>query len=390
MSADALFEIEKYTGEVRVTEESKASGMTVREVGGAVDAEFVILGLARGKHRVSMPSLYERLMNGDVLLVEGDAEAIKMLTDTLSLEMVGDKELRDEVLKSDTIEVVEAIVSPESYAERRSAGQLDLRRRFGVNLLGVARQGQRVKKRLRDLRLRAGDVLLIQGDSKALQQTMGALGCLPLARRDLQIGRPRRLVLALGLFIAALFTTLIGWLPVQIALTACAAAVVLAGLLTMREAYHAIDWSVILLLGAIIPVGHAMEATGSAQIIADGLGTLSRAYGPAGTIATLLIGTTLLSNVINNAAAAVLMAPIAVQLAKSLSVSSDPFLMAVAVGASSAYLTPIGHQSNTLVLGPGGYRFSDYFRLGLPLTLITWLVGIVLILLFWKPLSTAS
>lgn len=389
-SAEELFEIDKYTSELRVTKDSKAGGMTIRQIAQEVDAEASIVGLARGKRRVAMPALYETLAADDVLLVEGDAESIKTLADALGLELVGDKELRQELLKSEAIEVSEAIVTPNSYIERRTVAQLNLRRRFGVNLLGVARHGRRLRQRLRDVRLRVGDILLLQGDGQALQEAVSTLGCLPLARRGLRLGQPRRVLIALGLFVAALAAMALGWLLVQIALSSCAAAMVLTKLLTLREAYAAIDWPIIVLLAAMIPVGEALESTGGAQVIATGLLTLSRDLPAAATIAMLLIGTTLLSNAINNAAAAVLMAPLAIRIAEGLSITADPLLMAVALGASSAYLTPIGHQSNTLVLGPGGYRFSDYVRLGLPVTLITWGVGLPLILLFWQPLPATA
>lgn len=389
-SAEELFEIDNYTTELRVVEESKAAGMTIRGTGEAVDADYTIIGLARGKRRISMPSPHEPLSGGDVILVEGDTDAIKSLSESLGLELVGDTELRDELLKSDAIEVMEAIVTPGSYIERRSAGQINLRRRFGVNLLGVARQGHRLKQRLRDVRFRGGDILLLQGDSQALQQALVDLGLLPLPVRALKLGRPRRVLMALALFAAALVATTVGWLPVQIALTCCAAAMVLTKLLTMREAYRAVDWSIVVLLGAMIPVGEAMESTGGARLIADALRALAGSLHAAVAIGALLVVTTLLSNVINNAAAAVLMAPIALRLAEAMAASADPFLMAVGLGASAAFLTPIGHQSNTLVMGPGGYRFGDYFRLGLPVTLITWGVALPLILLCWPPFPSTN
>ncbi len=382
-SLEELFEIDKYTAELRVGEKSKAIKMTIRAIGEAVDADYAIIGLAHGERRISMPSAYQTLSAGDVILIEGDAESIKALSDALGFELVGDKKLRDELLKSDSVEVMEAIVKPESYAEKRSAGQLNLRRRFGINLLGVARRGLRLKQRLRDVRFRAGDVLLLQGDSQKLQQAFADLGLLPLALRGLKIGRPRRVLLAVGLFAVALAVTTASWLPVQIALACCAAVMILLKLLTLREAYNSVDWSIVVLLGAMIPVGGALESSGGADWVADGLRSIAGDLPPAIGIGALLVVTAFLSDIVNNAAAAVLMAPIGLRLAEGLSASPDPFLMAVAFGASSAFLTPIGHQSNTLVMGPGGYRFGDYFRMGLPVTLITWAVGLALILLFW-------
>lgn len=385
-SVEALFEIDKYTAELRVADKSKAAELTIRQVGQAVDGDCAIIGLARGKRRISMPHSNQNLAAGDIILVEGDADSIKSLADEMELELVGDDKLRQELLKSDDVEVMEAIVKPESLAEGRSAGRLNLRRRFGVNLLGVARQGQRLKQRLRDVSFRAGDILLLQGDSQALAQAVSDLSLLPLAVRGIQIGRRPRVLTALGLFAAALVLTTGGWLSVQIALTLCAAAMILVRMLSLREAYQAVDWSVIVLLGAMIPVGEAMESTGGAQWIAEGLRRYAAELPVFVAIGALLIVTALLTDVINNAAAAILMAPIALRLAVSLSASPDPFLMAVAFGASSSFLTPIGHQSNTLVMGPGGYRFGDYWRMGLPLSVMTWGTGLVLILLFWPPL----
>lgn len=385
VSLEELFEIDKYTTELRVVAKSKAVDMTIRKVGEAVDADYAIIGLARGPRRISMPSANQALSGGDTLLVEGDAESIKALCDGLGFELVGDRKLRDELMKSDSVEVMEAIVKPDSLAEGRSAGELNLRRRFGINVLGVARHGHRLSKRLRDVQFNAGDILLLQGDGQVLQHAMSQLGLLPLAMRGLTLGRPRRILLAIGLFAGALALTAFGLLSVQVALVACVAAIVLLKMLTLREMYQAVDWSIVVLLGAMIPVGRALETSGGARLIADALRTVAGDLPPAVGIAALLIVTALLSDLINNAAAAVLMAPIAIRLAEGISASADPFLMAVAFGASSAFNTPFGHQSNTLVLGPGGYRFADYMRLGIPVSLITWGVGLPLILFFWPP-----
>ncbi|MDQ3398720.1 MAG: SLC13 family permease, partial [Deinococcota bacterium] len=209
------------------------------------------------------------------------------------------------------------------------------------------------------------------------------LGCLPLAGRGLRLGQRRRLLLPLGIFAAAIAVNIAGLLPVQIALVTAAMAMVLLGVLSLRETYESIDWSVLVLLGAMIPVAGALETTGGAQLLADGLLSLAGSLPPAATLAILLIGTMCLTDVVNNAAAAVLLAPIAIGLAQGMGVSADPFLMAVAIGASCAFLTPIGHQSNTLVMGPGGYKFGDYWRMGLPLEILIVVVAVPLILWVW-------
>ncbi|GIK19802.1 MAG: SLC13 family permease [Leptolyngbya sp. PLA2] len=383
-SADALFDVDAYVVELRVPKGSKAEGMTIGEVGDAAEGDAVIAGIAHGDRRLAMPSRRERIAAGDVLVVEADAETITALTGAFGLELDGDRELRAEMLGAKgEITVVEAIVTPGGTIEGRSAAQIDLRRRAGINILGVAREGRRIRRRLRDIRLRGGDVLLLQGNQGALQQAFETLGLLPLAQRDLGVGKPRRALLAVAIFAAGVLATVLGLAPVEVAFAASACAMLLARLLSLREAYEAIDWPVIVLLGAMIPVGEAMQTTGAAGRIAAGLLGASSSLPAWGMLLGLMVVTMLLSNVINNAAAAVLMAPIAVRLAEGMGSSVDPFLMGVAVAASSAFLTPIGHQSNTLVMGPGGYRFGDYWRLGLPVSVIVLAVSAPMILLIW-------
>ncbi|MCL4741122.1 MAG: anion permease [Phycisphaerales bacterium] len=383
-SAGALFDIDAYVVELRVPKGSKAEGMTIGEASEAAAGDAVIVGIAHGDRRLAMPSRRERMAAGDVLVVEADAETIGTLTDALGLEPDGDRELREEMLGAEgEIVVVEAIVTPGGRIEGRSAAQIDLRRRSGINILGVAREGRRIGRRLRDIRLRGGDVLLLQGNQSALQQAFETLGLLPLAQRDLAVGKPRRAALAVACFAAGILATVFGLAPVEVAFAASACAMLISRLLTLREAYEAIDWPVIILLGAMIPVGEAMETTGAAGLVAEGLLRVSSSLPPWGLLLGLMVVTMLLSNVINNAAAAVLMAPIAIGLAAGVGASADPFLMGVAVGASSAFLTPIGHQSNTLVMGPGGYRFGDYWRLGLPVSAIVPAAGVPVILLVW-------
>jgi di/tricarboxylate transporter len=252
-----------------------------------------------------------------------------------------------------------------------------------VNLLAVARHGRRVPERLSRVRIRAGDVLLLQGPRETMAEAVGDLGCLPLAERGLRIGAPRRIVLSTAIFLLALVVAAMVWQPVHVAFVAAAVVLVVAGLVSLREAYASVDWPIVVLLGAMIPVGQALETTGGAARVADVLLRMADWTPAWGSVAVILVATMCLADLINNAAAAVLMSPIAFGVAQGLQASPDPFLMAVAIGASCAFLTPIGHQSNTLVMGPGGYRFGDYWRLGLPLELLIAAVAVPLILRFW-------
>lgn len=233
------------------------------------------------------------------------------------------------------------------------------------------------------MRFRAGDVLLLQGERASLQDALTNLGCLPLAQREIGLGRPKGSPVPVLIFGSAIALVVSGTVPAHIAFVAAAAALVILQQVSLRELYESIDWSVIVLLGAMIPIGTALESTGGTMVIAGPILELAHQVPLWAVLALLMVVTMLLSDVMNNAATAVLMAPIGIAIGQGLGVSIDPFLMAVAVGASSTYLTPIGHQSNLLVMGPGGYKFGDYWRMGLPLDILIVSVAVPLILMFW-------
>lgn len=382
-SPEELFEIEDYFTEVRVPEKSKLAGVPLRDIPELSDADVAIIGLVRGDKNLRLHSSHDKIEAEDILIVEADSDELKQFADDVGLELAGSKELTNAFMKSDDTNMSEAVVLPGSRMVGQTAQSLNLRFHHGVNLLAVARQGERIRQRLSAIRFREGDVLLWEGASAAIQEALANFNCLPLANREFGIGQPRRLIMALGLFIAAIACTVMNLLPTQIALMAAALMMVLLNIVPVRQIYTSIDWPVIILLGAMIPVGQAMGTTGGAQLIADGLLQIGQEWPPLIALVALFLLTMTLSDAINNAAAAVLMAPIAFSLAAGLGVSPDPFLMAIAVSASCAFLTPIGHQSNTLVMGPGGYRFSDYWKLGLPLQIVVLIVAIPLILRFW-------
>jgi di/tricarboxylate transporter len=387
---EALFSIDEYLTELRVEEESKLAGRTLGELSRTSEVEVIVVALLRDEHQIPAPSPHTVLQPGDVLLVEVEPESLQKLCHETGLALAGDKDREQALPDTEEIGVAEAVIAPGSLLIGRSVGQLNLRWRFGTNLLGVAREGHRVRRRLRDLSLRAGDILLLQGDAAVLAESIAQLGCLPLAERQLGIGQPRRLAVAGALFVAALGAAAFHLAPVQIAFAAAAVAMVVFGVLSLRDAYDAIDWPVIVLLGAMIPVGAALETSGGAAQIASILAAATDGLPPSVSIAALLTVAMLLSNVVNNAAAAVVMVPIAVEAAARNGGSPEAHLMAVAIGASCAFLTPIGHQNNTLVLGPGGFRFADYWRMGLPLSLVVAGVAVPLLLLFWPSAGAAG
>ncbi len=378
-----LFETEEYLVEIRVPAENRWAGRSLEELGQEVEGSLTVLGIVRRGRRIAMPSPQRRLREGDVLLVEAEPDELGQALSDTGLEAAGTRELQEHFLDAEDVRAAEGVVRPDTRAVGKNARELALRSRYRVNLLGVARHGERVRGRIGKVALRPGDVLLLQGEPEGLGEAMRALGLLPLATRGLAFGRPRGALLSTALFAGAIGLTVTELLPVHISLSAAALALVLTGPLSIREAYESIDWPVIILLGAMLPVGEALERTGGAGSIADLLITTGEALSPAGSVGVLLLLTMLLSNMINNAAAAVLLAPVGVGVAAGLGASADPFLMAIAVGASSAFLTPIGHQSNTLVMGPGGYRFGDYLYLGLPVSALVLALSVPLILWVW-------
>lgn len=388
-SRQELFQIEEYTSELHVPEDSKAIGQSLREIEDIAEGEVVIVSLLRGEQKIIAPPEYERLRADDILIVEAGAEDLKTVLDNTGLELTGkndedeaEKEKNDP-LQSEETGLLEVIVLPDSRFVGKTAKQMNIRWHHGINLLAVARHGARLKQRLMDIRFRAGDILLLQGPRQGLAEALQSFGCLPLAERGLTIGQPRRLLLGIGLFGTAIAINVAGLLPIHIALVAAATLMLLTRLLSLREAYDAIDWPIIVLLAAMLPVGRSLETTGAAESLVLALQPYTVDLSPAAIVALLLVVAMLLSNLVNNTAAAILMAPIAYAMAETFSLASDPLLMAVAVGSAAAFMTPIGHQSNTLVMGPGGYRFGDYWRLGLPISIIVTLVAVPLILWIW-------
>jgi di/tricarboxylate transporter len=276
------------------------------------------------------------------------------------------------------IDTVEAVVTPTAWVQGQTARGLRLRARYDANLLAISRRGRPVTTRLRDVPLFAGDVLLLEGPEEDLAEIVGALGCLPLADRRLSLSQ-RKVVLPILVFVGAVGLVIAGVTSASVAFVLGAAAMVALGFMPVREVYSAIEWPVVVLLAALIPVGGALESTGAAQLIADGIVAVAGHLPARGILALVLIATMAITPILNNAATVLVMGPIAHAVAQSIGVDSAAFLMAVAIGASCDFLTPFGHQNNTLILGPGGYRFADFWKLGLPMDVIVVTVGVALL-----------
>ncbi len=407
------FESGAYLSEVRIVEGSKAVNQSLRDVEHMLDdTDAQIVGLVRHEVRLSAPNPGRILRDGDILVIEVEPESLASVLTSLGLQLEEDvpsnadeaaaaeadtqvdedkpagnappvEESPREKSGADEVVIQELVVMPNAALVNRSATDIDLRSRYGINLLAISRQGRRTIKRLRSARIRAGDVLLLQGAAESLSGFAAQFGCLPLATRDIRVPKKGQALTATLVMLVAVMATALGLLPVAVAFAAAALAFVALGVVPLRSVYNAVDWPVILLLGAMLPVADAMATTGAADMIARVfLDNVARGYAIAGLVVILLV-TMFLSDMMNNAATAAVMCPIAISTANHLGVNADAFLMAVAVGASCAFLTPIGHQNNTLILGPGGFRFGDYWRLGLTLEIIVLAVSVPMILWVW-------
>lgn len=395
------FETGTYLTEVRVPEKSKAIGMTLRGFETEIKTSGAeIAGMIRNDVHITAPHGGRFIHEGDILElntdVEGLAEALSAFSITLkdpappadgeegadAAETEGEKadENKD---RDEDIVLRELAVLPGSNIVGRSASDIRLRTRYGLNLLAVSRQGHPPRSRLRKLKLRSGDLLMMQGPAEMMSEFIGDTGCVPLGARELRIPDKRMAIIAGAIMLGAIGILTAGLLPAAAAFALGVLASMLMRTVPPRQVYTTIDWPVIVLLAALIPVAGAMQSTGAADLLARFLvGTIAQGN-PIAALAVVLITAMFLSDVMNNAATAAVLCPIAIGIAATLGVNPDSFLMAVAIGASCAFLTPIGHQNNTLILGPGGFRFGDYWRLGLPLEVIVVAVSMPLLLIIW-------
>ncbi len=396
---DEGFDTAAYLTEARVGARSKAAGLTLREIERELDdVGAQVVGLVRREVRVTAPSPGRVVRAGDILVVEAEAESLADALARLGLELeeaqpaagdaaakrgAGDAAAPADDESAREIALAELVVLPASALVNRSASDIALRTRYGLNLLAVSRRGRRSLTRLRSLALQPGDLLLMQGPPDTIAEFASAMGCVPLAGRELRVPDRRQAIQAAAVMAAAVGGAAFGLLPAAIAFAAGVLATMALRTLAPRAVYDAVDWPVVVLLAALIPVAGAMQTTGTADLLGRWL-LEGVAQGHAVVaLALVLVVTMCLSDLMNNAATAAVMCPVALGAAAALGVNADAFLMAVAVGASCAFLTPIGHQNNTLILGPGGLRFGDYWPLGLPLEVLVVAVGVPALLLAW-------
>jgi di/tricarboxylate transporter len=382
--AKELFELGDYVAEVKVPEESSAIGQRVRDLDKiTAEHDVEIIGLVRRGERQPGRARRVEIRKNDVLVLKAAPDGIEGMVGALGLKYTRKNNAEGGVFTNDDASLLEVVVPEGARIEGRSARSLRLMYRHGVTLLGVSRQGKRFTQRVQELEIKAGDILLLLGNSEQLDDIVNWLGCLPLAERGLQVTQRQKAGLAVLIFGAAVLLASIGVLYLPIALGIAVVLMVLTGIIPVRQLYESVEWSVIVLLGSMIPIGMALESSGGTGLIASGIVNAAADLSPAAVLVILMVVTMTLSDVMNNVATAVIAAPIAFNIANTLEVNPDTFLMSVAVAASCAFLTPIGHKNNTLIMGPGGYRFGDYWRMGLPLEILVIAIGVPMILWVW-------
>ena len=389
------FDTGAYLAEARVREGSRTIGKTLRQADASLDQEGAqIVGLIRDDVHLYSPNPRRRVRAGDILIIEVEPDDLSQVLSDLELTLGTPEKETAQTQDEDTgetpddhagapVTLQELAVMPSSSLLGRSSGGLQLNERYSISVLAVSRQGKRTVRRVKTMRFMAGDLLLTQGPPEALAKFTNEYQLVPLADRDIRLPKPGKAIAATGIMGLAIAVAALGLLPASASFALGVLLMGVTGIIPPRDLYQAVDWPVIVLLGSLIPVAGAMASTGTADLLANALLNELAQGAPVVAMALLLVVTMTMSDFMNNAATAAVMCPIAISGAQQLGVSPDPLLMAVAIGASCAFLTPIGHQNNTLILGPGGLKFGDYWRLGLPMEILVVAVSIPMLLLVW-------
>lgn len=373
---------DRFVVEAKVSEKSKSIGKTVGELYVVGDEHDVtVLGLVRHDRRLPGFATSEALIEGDLLVIEGATKAIESFVGASGLDPYAEDTHGG--VTGQSLTLVEAIVPEGARLAGRTADSLRLQYRRGVTLFGISRQGRRFRARVRKLTVKPGDVVLLLGPHARVAQVIEWLGVLPLEDRRHAVVKREKALLVTGIFAAAIAATVAGLTTLPIALSVAVCAYALIGIIGPRQIYESVEWPVIVLLASLIPIGIALEESGGTRLIAEAIVAVSSSLPPWAILTIIVAVTMTMSDFLNNVATALIAAPVSIEVASALDVSPDPFLMGVAVAASCAFLTPIGHQNNTIIMGPGGYRFSDYWRMGLPLEILIVAVSVPTLLFFW-------
>lgn len=386
---DLLFGIEAYLSEALVTQNCKMIGKTLKDFYGIYKLDINVISILRNGRKIIAPLANEQIIADDILIIKALPTELAELVDKTGMSLIGDKPeelLTEDGVKIDELAMAEVVLREDSPLIGRTVLEVELRNRFNVNLVAVSRKGTSSVKRLKHFKFKPGDILLIQVPENILQDTYYKLRALPLAERGVTIRNDKNVKnqkISLGIFVLSIILTSLNLVSVQIAFSIAAVLLVVLKIINAREFYDSIEWPTLIMLGSLLPLGESIQSTGIADMLAELLLSVSKTMPPIFVVGLMMLLTMILTNIINNAAAAVLMAPIAMSISSLMGASPDPLLMAVCISASSAFLTPIGHQSNLLVMGPGGYHFGDYWKMGLPLSILIILVGAPIIMHIW-------
>src|SRR3954454_8291654 len=382
-SPERKFEVAHYISEVRVRQTSPLIGKPLAALEALAEGALTVAAVIREGGRRFFPAPELALAYNDILAVQADPVAVKGVLAPARLELLAADEHGAVEALSNELEVVEAVVTPNSPLIGHTPTSVQLRARYEVSLLSVSRAGRAINSRLGSHRFGVGDVIIFQGRHDRLGEVLAELACLPLADRSLGLARRRNGWLSLSILAVAMLLVGLKLLAISTAVFGCAVLVVATKQLTLKEAYEAIDWPVIIMLGSLIPVGEALKETGATNLLGEQLTLVAALVPPYLALGLIMVVAMLVTPLLHHAAAVIVMGPIAAVVARNLGYHVDPFLMAVALGASCDFLTPIGHQNNAIIMARGGYRFTDYWRLGLPLSFLVAVVGTLLITHFW-------
>ncbi len=383
-ASDTLLDIGDYVAELTIPEGSKLIGQRLVDLREEAEkADVAILGLITGGKRVYGTARRNALQAGDALVLEAAPDALDEFRATLALDFADPARQDNVAAAGEGLSLTEVVVTEDARITGKTAIAIGLNWRKNTILMGISRSGKRINKQVRRTEILPGDILLLLTPSDAVNEVIDWLGCLPLAERGLNVTQNSKTWMAIGFFAAAVAAASFGLVYLPVALGVVVSLYVLTRIVPLAEVYDHVNWPVVVLLGSMIPLGQALETSGGTQLIANSLIDLTEGMAPWVILTVLMIVTMSLSDVLNNTATTIVAAPVGIKMAESLGVNADPFLMAVAVAASCAFLTPIGHKNNTLILGPGGYRFGDYWRTGLPLEILIVAVSIPAILVFW-------
>ena len=377
-----LMEIASYVSNLTVSQNSLILGKNLHEIYEAAEkCDAAVLGIIRNSIRIDKGSRNLKIRENDQLIIDATPESLDEFRSIQKLEFPFKK---DRILaESDNYIPIEVVVTDTSRLLNTSAIKVGLAWRKATVLLGISRKGRPIRKQIRRTIIREGDMLLILVPKESLNEVINWIGCLPLAARGLNIRDTSKMTAALSIFFVGLIVASVGLLKLPIVLGLVIILYCLTKIVPPREVYSSVEWPVIILLASVIPLGAALESNGTTEIIVQILTKYASSMEPWLIIAIIMIITMTLSDILNNTATTLVIAPISIQLAQTLNLNTDTFLMAVAVSASCAFLTPIGHKNNTIILGPGGYRFGDYWRMGLVLEVLIIITSIPLLLIFW-------